>query len=275
MDQSEARSWTRGAMAMLVSILGLWANKNTFINRNDTSGEMLDSLDARDISLRLEDQSVHNLMFPHSLQYCQEEVLASTQFYGNESMHSNSTIGMSVFERSVEAPFVALFALWIFVVMPVVLSDTFYLTRKLSRVCTDYKLGLIAPYIMGMTIPLHCIAFVLFLAHFSVRAIAFAMCTCLWHMFRFVRLYLGETGTYIFDLIFFVPIFYLLNACGAFEISGADSVLMMVGDTDIEDWDARKYPRCKPFRDQKGIAWEKFLQDFGTDCFACGKMGEC
>ena len=34
---------------MLVSILGLWANKNTFINRNDTSGEMLDSLDARDI----------------------------------------------------------------------------------------------------------------------------------------------------------------------------------------------------------------------------------
>ena len=54
-------------MAMLVSILGLWANKNTFINRNDTSGEMLDSLDARDISLRLEDQGVHNLMFPHSL----------------------------------------------------------------------------------------------------------------------------------------------------------------------------------------------------------------
>ena len=136
---------------------------------------------------------------------------------------------MSVFERSVEAPFVALFALWIFVVMPVVLSATFYLTRKLSRVCTNYKLGLIAPYIMGMTIPLHCIAFVLFLAHFSVRAIAFAMCTYLWHMFRFVRLYLGETGTYIFDLIFFVPIFYLLNACGAFEISGADSVLMMVG----------------------------------------------
>ena len=36
-------------MAMLVSILGLWANKNTFINRKDTSGEMLDSLDARDM----------------------------------------------------------------------------------------------------------------------------------------------------------------------------------------------------------------------------------
>ena len=169
-------------MAMLVSILGLWANKNTFINRNGTSGEMLDSLDARDISLRLEEQGVQDLMFPHSLKHCQEEVLASTQLYGNETLHSNSTIGMSVFERSVEAPFVALFALWIFVVMPVVLSDTFYLTRKLSRVCTDYKLGLIAPYIMGMTIPLHCIAFVLFLAHFSVRAIAFAMCTCLWHI---------------------------------------------------------------------------------------------
>ena len=46
-----------------------------------------------------------------------------------------------------------------------------------------------------------------------------------------------QVWTYIFDLIFFVPIFYLLNACGAFEISGADSVLMMVGDTDIEDWD--------------------------------------
>ena len=55
-------------MAMLVSILGLWANKNTFINRNDTSGEMLDSLDARDISLRLEDQGVQDLMIPHTLQ---------------------------------------------------------------------------------------------------------------------------------------------------------------------------------------------------------------
>ena len=69
-------------MAMLVSILGLWANKNTFINRNDTSGEMHDSLDARDISLRLEDQGVHNFHFPAHLQYCQGEALASTQFYG-------------------------------------------------------------------------------------------------------------------------------------------------------------------------------------------------
>ena len=67
-------------------------------------------------------------MFPHTLQHCQGEVLASTQFYGNESLHSNSTVAMSVFERSVEAPFVALFALWIFVVMPVLLSDIFYLS---------------------------------------------------------------------------------------------------------------------------------------------------
>ena len=117
-------------MAMLVSILGLWANKNTFINRNGTSGEMLDSLDARDISLRLEDQGVHTFHNPAHLQYCQGEVLASTQFYGNESLHSNSTIGMSVFERSVEAPFVALFALWIFVVMPVLLSDIFFLPHS-------------------------------------------------------------------------------------------------------------------------------------------------
>ena len=109
-------------MAMLVSILGLWANKNTFINRNDTSGEMLDSLDARDISLRHEDQGVHTFHNPAHLQYCQGEVLASTQFYGYESLHSNSTIGMSVFERSVEAPFVALFALWIFVVMVCLLT---------------------------------------------------------------------------------------------------------------------------------------------------------
>ena len=111
------------------------------VNRNDTSGEMLDSLDARDISLRLADQGVHNLMFPHSLKHCQGEVLASTQFYGNESLHSNSTIDMSVFERSVEAPFVALFALWIFVMLPLMLSDTFYLTRKLSRVCTVLGCG--------------------------------------------------------------------------------------------------------------------------------------
>ena len=54
-------------MMALVSVLGLWANKDTFINRNGTSGEMLDSLDARDISLRLEDQGVQNLMFPSTL----------------------------------------------------------------------------------------------------------------------------------------------------------------------------------------------------------------
>ena len=85
--------------------------------------------------------TLFTIPLPAHLQYCQGEVLASTQFYGNESLHSNSTIGMSVFERSVEAPFVALFALWIFVVMPVVLSDTFYLTRKLSRVCTVLGCG--------------------------------------------------------------------------------------------------------------------------------------
>ena len=54
-------------MTMLVSILGLWANKNTFINRNDTSGEMLDSLDARDISLRLEDQGEREV---YSVEHC-------------------------------------------------------------------------------------------------------------------------------------------------------------------------------------------------------------
>ena len=43
-----------------------------------------------------------------------------------------------------------------------------------------------------------------------------------------------------------------------------ESALMMDGDADNADWDARKYPKCRPFHGQKGVAFEKFVQDFGA-----------
>ena len=43
-----------------------------------------------------------------------------------------------------------------------------------------------------------------------------------------------------------------------------DSALMMAGDEDANDWDARKYPKCKPFLGKKGVQFDKFVQDFGA-----------
>ena len=49
-----------------------------------------------------------------------------------------------------------------------------------------------------------------------------------------------------------------------FGSSLAESVLMMDGDADADgSWDARKYPRCRPFNGKKGPAFETFVRDFG------------
>ena len=44
----------------------------------------------------------------------------------------------------------------------------------------------------------------------------------------------------------------------------ADSVLMLAGDEDVQDWDARKYPKSRPYLGQKGILFENFVRDFGA-----------
>jgi transposase InsO family protein len=45
----------------------------------------------------------------------------------------------------------------------------------------------------------------------------------------------------------------------------AESVLMMDGDAEADgSWDARKYPRCRPFDGKKGQAFETFVRDFGS-----------
>ena len=31
---------------------------------------------------------------------------------------------------------------------------------------------------------------------------------------------------------------------------------------DVNDWDARKYPRCKPYYGKKGVQWNNFVRDF-------------
>ena len=47
-----------------------------------------------------------------------------------------------------------------------------------------------------------------------------------------------------------------------FGSSLAESVLMMDGDADADgSWDARKYPRCRPFDGKKGLAFETFVRD--------------
>ena len=39
---------------------------------------------------------------------------------------------------------------------------------------------------------------------------------------------------------------------------------MMHDDDDPSDWDARKYPKSRPFRGTKGTAFENFVRDFGA-----------
>ena len=38
---------------------------------------------------------------------------------------------------------------------------------------------------------------------------------------------------------------------------------MLSGEESLGDWDARKYPKCRPFHGKKGVQWENFVRDFG------------
>jgi hypothetical protein len=44
-----------------------------------------------------------------------------------------------------------------------------------------------------------------------------------------------------------------------------DYAFMLMGDDDVDNnWDARKFPKCKPFHGGKGALWERFVDDFGV-----------
>ena len=55
---------------------------------------------------------------------------------------------------------------------------------------------------------------------------------------------------------------HILTACTCF-LDDTDSVLMITGEESLGEWDARKYPKCRPFMGQKGVPWENFKRDFG------------
>jgi hypothetical protein len=38
----------------------------------------------------------------------------------------------------------------------------------------------------------------------------------------------------------------------------------MDGDSDLSDYDGRKYPQCKPYYGRKGQAWNTFVRDFSS-----------
>ena len=48
------------------------------------------------------------------------------------------------------------------------------------------------------------------------------------------------------------------------RVNSQDSALMMAGDEEANDWDARKYPKCRPFMGKKGVQFEHFERDFGA-----------
>ena len=43
-----------------------------------------------------------------------------------------------------------------------------------------------------------------------------------------------------------------------------DAAYMLADDTESSDWDARKYPKSRPFAGAKGVLFENFVRDFGA-----------
>ena len=56
---------------------------------------------------------------------------------------------------------------------------------------------------------------------------------------------------------------HIITACTCF-LDDTDNVLMITGEESLGDWDARKYPKCRPFMGEKGVPWEIFKRDFGA-----------
>ena len=49
-----------------------------------------------------------------------------------------------------------------------------------------------------------------------------------------------------------------------------EDAIFMMHDSDPNDWDARKYPKARPFGGQKGVPFENFVRDFGAAISAEG-----
>jgi hypothetical protein len=43
-----------------------------------------------------------------------------------------------------------------------------------------------------------------------------------------------------------------------------DFAYMLAGDEDVDDWDARKYPMCRPYSGVKGTPWLRFVDDLSN-----------
>ena len=56
---------------------------------------------------------------------------------------------------------------------------------------------------------------------------------------------------------------HIVTACTCF-LHDTDNALMLAGEESLGDWDARKYPKCRPFMGEKGVPWENFKRDFGA-----------
>ena len=67
---------------------------------------------------------------------------------------------------------------------------------------------------------------------------------------------------YVIEFIRQIPD-HIVTACTCF-LHDTDNALMLTGEESLGDWDARKYPKCRPFMGEKGVPWENFKRDFGA-----------
>jgi hypothetical protein len=82
-----------------------------------------------------------------------------------------------------------------------------------------------------------------------------------------LRLLYAIASTIATDVIDFPSILirYLRHGDHRFDHhTDIDYCYMMDGDSDLSDYDGRKYPACKPYYGGKGQTWNTFVRDFGS-----------
>ena len=62
----------------------------------------------------------------------------------------------------------------------------------------------------------------------------------------------------------------LLLGLVAPSAEACDHAFVIEGDEDINDYDARKYPMCKPYAGVRGVQWETFIRNFSAALVAIG-----
>ena len=147
--------------------------------------------------------------------------------------------------RSIRAP-ILLILLFAYTIYSSKITD-----KTIKMHATTYRFALSSP-IIGAP---------MFLVSFSVAGIAIithAICNFFAYLFDLAWYYAIDIPLWRIRWCFYL----MYSFYPPLTRSTIESAFMMSGDDDPNDWDARKYPRCKPYYGKKGVQWNNFVRDF-------------